>query len=126
MFAKPHWFRMKSIEHGIAPASFGGWLYVAGAVAIGLVPTLLLLARGQWVEGLIWILAVTAFATFDLWQVRRALCGVRCSLKTLATPSETTPTTTQPPSADDGIYFLDQRSGAQPVNTTRFQLSLKQ
>lgn len=127
MFAKPNWFCTKSFGHRVRPANWRGWLYVTGAVVIAMLPTLVLLGRRQGLEALIWLAAVAAFVAYDLWQVRRALSG-HCAVRA-STPSSDeamSATTYQASSADDGIYFLDQRTGQQPVNTTRFQLSLKQ
>jgi hypothetical protein len=127
MFAKPNWFCTKTFGRRLSPVDWRGWLYVVGVAAVALLPVLILLGRRQGLEALIWLAAVGAFAFYDLWQVRRVLTG-GCSPKGAETrPTEVRgPATQQPPAADDGIYFLDQCSGQQPVNTTRFQLSLKQ
>lgn len=127
MFAKPNWFCAKSLEHRVRPANWRGWLYVTGAVLIAVLPVLVFLGRHQGLEALIWLAAVAAFVAYDLWQVRRVLLG-HCAVRSSAPPSDEalSPTVYQAPVADDGIYFLDQRTGQQPVNTTRFQLSLKQ
>ncbi len=125
MFAKPNWFRTKSFAHGVAPASWRGWLYVVGAVGAALLPAMLLLGRGQGLEAFIWLIAAAAFIGYDLWQVRRNLLGLP-TCRRQAPPTPAPAAAASPPAGDDGIYFLDQRPGAQPVNTTRFQLSLKQ
>ena len=126
MFAKPHWFRTKSIGSGVTPACWRGWLYVAGAVAIALLPTLLLLGRRQGLEGLIWLSVVGGFLAYEFWQVRRSLLGY-CTTKPVASTDTAMAALTPgaPQAGDDGIYFLDQQN-AGPVNTARFQFSLKQ
>lgn len=124
MFAQPNWFRTKSFAHGVTPASWRGWLYVVGAAAAAFLPAMLLVGRHQTFEALVWLTAAAGFVGYDLWQVRRNLLGLpACSRKE---PPVAAPAAAAPPAADDGIYFLDQRPGNQPVNTTRFQLSLKQ
>ena len=126
MFAKPNWFRTKTCGRGVAPATWCGWLYLAGVVSVALLPAVLLLGRRQGLEALIWLGVVAAFVAYDMWHVRRVLLG-HCVARPATPPAQTTsPTSAVPPAADDGIYFLEQRSSSQPVNTTRFQLSLKQ
>lgn len=125
MFAKPNWFCTKECGRRVSPADWRGWLYLAGLAAIALLPLVVLLGRRQGLEALIWLMAVAAFAAYDLWHVRRVLTG-RCTAQAEPTSRDADAATSYPAAtADDGIYFLDQR-GQQPVNTTRFQLSLKQ
>lgn len=126
MFAKPHWFRPKAIGEGVAPATWHGWLYVVGAVSVTLIPVLLLLGRGQRLESLIWLVAIGGFLAYELWYVRRLLMRAAYPCGSAAPVTATAIPTAKPPAADDGIYFLDDRQGSKPVNTTRFQLSLKQ
>jgi len=126
MFAKPHWFRVRSFERSVKPVCWQGWLYLSGAFAIAMLPTLLLLGRHQGLEALVWLAVVGSFLFYELWQVRRNLLGYT---RTPTTGSETvvaTPVQEREPAADDGIYFLDRQNTGGPVNTARFQLSLKQ
>jgi hypothetical protein len=125
MFAKPNWFRAKAYAHGVAPASWQGWLYLAAVAAAVFLPTLVLIGRHQGLEALIWMAAIGALVGYDLWNVRRALtCPVATAVDDGRAPGFAS-TAAAPTRPDDGIYFLD-RAGSQPVNTTRFQLSLKQ
>jgi hypothetical protein len=124
MFAKPNWFCAKAYAHGVAPATWQGWLYVAAVAAAVLLPAIVLIGRHQGLEALIWLAAIGALVGYDLWNVRRALtCPVATAVGSNSADIASTAAAT--PRMDDGIYFVE-RPGSQPVNTTRFQLSLKQ
>lgn len=123
MFAKPQWFRARAYEHAVKPVCWQGWLYLASAVALALLPTLMLLGRRQGLEALVWLAVIGAFLFYELRLVRRNLLGpVRAPA---AEPVMATAVPEQATAADEGIYFLDRPAAGGPVNTARFQLSLK-
>ena len=126
MFAKPHWFRIKTIGHGVTPANWRGWLYVTGVVVLTALPTLLLLGRHQGLEALIWLAVIGGFLFYEFRQIRRAISGCHTSADRAVEATVVERAAGQSQATDDGIYFLDQHGAAQRVNTARFQLSLKQ
>jgi hypothetical protein len=125
MFAQTHWFRLRTVKRDIAPACWQGWVYLVLWGAVTALPAMLLLIRGQGWEAATWLVVMTGVLFYEIWQVRRALVG-GCSHVASSRNIPTATMVAEPQSHDDGIYFLDQQQGAKPVNTARFQLSLKQ
>ncbi|HRF01089.1 MAG TPA: hypothetical protein PLI18_11255 [Pirellulaceae bacterium] len=71
MFGKPEWFATSGRFGGLSPRTWQGWGYLIGWAGVIGVPTLLLLARGQWLESLVWSVATLAVGGWDLFELRR-------------------------------------------------------
>lgn len=71
MFGQSHWFRARAGRSGLCPATWQGWVFLAGWSAIALLPSLLLTSRGLWPEGLIWMGAVALAWKWESRQLRR-------------------------------------------------------
>lgn len=104
MFGKPEWFREKKIGWGVVPITWQGWGYSALWMLVLACPFMALLARGQAVESLIWLVAAMGTLLFDVRQILRA---------------KTTP--------DDAevLYIGDEESDGERLTTRNYKLQLR-
>lgn len=72
MFGDPRWFRWDRGPWPVRPVHWRGWLYCLGWTAVMLLPGTLLMSRGQWLEVLLWFLAVTLA---QWWDCRQMYCA---------------------------------------------------
>jgi hypothetical protein len=75
MFGKPEWFVPNKFGWGLTPVTWQGWAYVASWAAASAVGFFVLLAMREngWVEGILWIGAMIAFAFYDVKMILRAI-----------------------------------------------------
>ena len=73
MFGKPYWFRRKRCGWGLVPITAQGWLYtLLWSLAIVL-PYLLLIARHNTLEAVVWIIAAIAALCWDVRLIVREM-----------------------------------------------------
>ncbi|MGE0759767.1 MAG: hypothetical protein AB7F89_18025 [Pirellulaceae bacterium] len=73
MFGKPEWFRERASGWGVRPIRWHGWLYGAGWIGAIAAPFVLLVARHQAPEALIWLVASLGLFSWDVAALRRAV-----------------------------------------------------
>ncbi len=84
MFGRPEWFKTRTISFR-SPASFFGWLYMAGWAAAITVPTWMFLSHHRGPEALTW-LAISSIAL--LWDRRHSRKAVAKAPPVIASTPE--------------------------------------
>lgn len=103
MFGNADWFEAGSRPLGLRPKGLPGKIYLATWGIVLALPTLILAARGQWLETLVWLAFVTAVSLFDLKDLRKQR--------------------RQQASYDDLIYIGE--NGADQASTEKYDLNVK-
>lgn len=90
MFGKPAWFIPKAFGWGIHPVTWQGWVWLAGWLAVMLLPYAVFLSDKptRWTEGFIWLTAMAAVMIFDVWQILAAMKPLSGNSPTSTTSAE--------------------------------------
>jgi hypothetical protein len=75
MFGKPDWFRLKTVGWGLRPVTWRGWAYAAAWIGVIAAPFVLLLARHQAPEALVWLTATLGTLGWDVHGIRKEIRG---------------------------------------------------
>ena len=73
MFGKPEWFREKTFGWGLTPIRWQGWLYACVWIGVLIIPFLVLLARQQTWQAVVWLLFSLGGLMWDVRDILRSM-----------------------------------------------------
>jgi hypothetical protein len=107
MFGKPQWFREKTVGWGLTPVTWQGWAYVAGWVAMIVVPAVLVVASTGVLYALVWVAAAAGLLLWDVYQILQAKRSPK-----------------KPAPAADVLYIGDEEDNSR-LATKRYDMRLR-
>jgi len=116
MFGKPDWFRPKAFGWGLVPITWQGWAYSAAWLGVVGLPFIVLAARHQGLEAMVWLGLSGGALVYEMRQVLRGF------------GASTTPAVATSGGAakldDNVLYITDSRPG-QGVATRNYHLQVR-
>jgi hypothetical protein len=114
MFGKPQWFRPKAYGWGLTPVAWQGKVYSGLWAAVLAVPFVILLSRGQAIEGLAWLALSAGALVYDVRSILRLIRSPQ--------PAATASSASTAPREENVLYILDDEETHPRVATPGYRL----